>query len=120
MITCVATPAKPQEHGLECAAQECPRISAVCEEFESISVDVNDLWNVCEVYRYLFGTLFYVKVIVICEGGADLEVFNTESLFLIMEFYLNICIELGLSIVQVGKSCGDVDRVEAVSTHILE
>jgi len=83
-------------------------------------MNINDLCNICEFNGYLFGTLFNVKVIVICESSADLEVFNTEGRFLFSEFYCNIRFELRLSIVQVGKSCGDTDRVEAVSTHVLK
>ena len=80
MITCVATPAKPQEHGLECATQECPRVCTVSEEFESIRVDVNDFWDICVVNGYLLSSMSYVKVIVIREGSTDLEVFNAECL----------------------------------------
>ena len=65
MVSCVATASKPQEHGFDGTTQECPRIGAVSEEFESVSVNVDDLCDVREVDRDFPGAPSVVKVIVV-------------------------------------------------------
>ena len=120
MIAGVTTTAKPEEGCLNRTAEEVKRVSAVREELESVGVDIDHLFKICEVYGKCLVAHFAIEVIVIGESGGNLEVLETECFLFGPESKGDLSTELSLRFVQVGKAGHDIYCIKAVTLQLFE
>ena len=83
-------------------------------------MDIDHLFKICEVYGKCLGAHFAIEVIVIGESGANLEVLKAECFLFGPESEGDLCSELSLRFVQVGKACVNIDCIKAVTLQLFE
>lgn len=115
-----ARPACPKKSCHHWAAEKSSSIRAVREEPQSRLVDINDIFQICELESNGVSSTQYIEIVVVFESCTYLYVLGAKSSHSSFKVYCYVSLKLGFHGVHVSELCVDINLIEASSGKTSE